>query len=66
MFRLNSNHPREPTRFAKFFVFGISSGVGSKISGVPEWKNVNIRRIPEFIDGFERSSFLSSDPVGVN
>src|SRR5438067_2231731 len=66
MFRLNSNHPREPTRFAKLFVFAISGGICGKISGVPEWKNVDIRRISEFIDGFERRSFLSSDPVGVD
>src|SRR4030095_2953396 len=66
MFRLNSNHPRDRARFAKLFVFGISGGVGRKISGIPEWKNVDIRHISEFIDDFERSSFLSSDPVGVN
>src|SRR5437763_16810452 len=66
MFRLNSNHSRELTRFAKFFVFGISGGISGKIFGVPEWKNVDIRYIREFIDRFERSSFLYSDPVGVS
>ena len=66
MFCLNSNHPRQPSRFAELPVFRITGGIGSEISSIAQRKNVNVRRVTKLIDNLERCGFLSGDSIGID
>src|SRR5438552_423657 len=66
VFRLNSNHPRQNSRFAELSVLRITGGIGREISSIAKRKNVNVRRVAEFIDNLERCGFLSGDSIGID